>query len=122
MAKAVRTARGSQPPRRPPRPAPGMATAGADRRQSLVEYLRGVAEELRKVVWPARHELWRMTGIVIATVLIFGALIGGADYLLSLGVRQVYTTQNSTTPTAAATAAPTAVPTAAPTARATPLP
>jgi preprotein translocase subunit SecE len=79
-----------------------MATAGIDRRQGLMEYLRGVADELRKVVWPTRDELWRMTGIVIATVLLFGALIGGADYLLSLGVSHVYSSS-----AAAAAASPT---------------
>ena len=34
-----------------------------------------------------------MTGIVIATVIIFAALVGGADYMLSLGVKQAVTTQ-----------------------------
>jgi preprotein translocase subunit SecE len=96
-----------------------MATAGADRRQSLVEYFRGVAEELRKVVWPARDELLRMTGIVIATVILFGVLIGGADYLLSLGVRQVYTTKTQTNTTTnnlppTVTTAPSAKPAATP--------
>jgi preprotein translocase subunit SecE len=116
VAKAVRTAQSSRQPakpaaaRRPARPQPGMATAGADRRQSMREYLRGVGEELRKVVWPARDELLRMTGIVVATVLLFGALIGGADYILSLGVRQVYTGNSSST--ASATLAPTTTTTA----------
>jgi len=104
-----------------------MATAGADRRQGLVEYFRGVAAELGKVVWPARDELLRMTGIVIATVLIFGAIIGGTDYLLSLGVSQVYTSAGSSTTTTspAASAAPAAslpAATAVPTVKATPVP
>jgi preprotein translocase subunit SecE len=76
-----------------------MATAGIDRRQGLLEYFRGVAEELRKVVWPERPELLRMTGIVIATVLLFGALIGGTDYLLSLGVSHVYSSSSVVTAT-----------------------
>ena len=101
MAKAVRT---TPQPKRPARPQPGMATAGADRRQSLMEYFRGVADELRKVVWPARDELLRMTGIVIATVLLFGALIGGADYVLSLGVSHVYSSAGAA---ASAAASPT---------------
>ena len=67
----------------------------------MVAYFQGVWEELRKVVWPARDELLRMTGIVIATVVLFGVLIGGADYLLSLGVRQVYTSTSSSSPSAA---------------------
>ena len=70
-------------------------------------------------MWPARDELVRMTGIVIATVIIFAALVGGADYLLSLGVKQAVATQAaSATATPAPSTAPlaTAVPTVAPTA------
>ena len=73
----------------------------------MVAYFQGVWEELRKVVWPGREELARMTGIVIATVVLFGVLIGGADYLLSLGVRQVYGTTSSSS-SAPATAVPSA--------------
>jgi preprotein translocase subunit SecE len=101
-------------------------------RTGLVEYLRGVWEELKKVVWPGREELLRMTGIVIATVVLFGLLIGGADYLLSLAVRQVYTGAASATPTAApltttqssapAVTAPATVPSAATSAGPTPIP
>jgi preprotein translocase subunit SecE len=69
-------------------------------RVGLAEYLRGVWDELRKVVWPTRDELSRMTGIVVATVILFAVLIGGADYVLSLGVKQVYSgAANSTTTT-----------------------
>ena len=95
-----------------------MAAPGAPR-ASLAEYFRGVWEELKKVSWPTRDELLRMTGIVVATVILFAAVIGGADYLLSLGVKQVYTSsqsssnQNSNTTTN--TAPPVrSVPTAAP--------
>ena len=66
------------------------ARSGSGGRTGLIEYLRGVWEELRKVVWPTRDELSRMTGIVIATVVLFALLIGGADYLLGLGVKQLY--------------------------------
>jgi preprotein translocase SecE subunit len=100
MAKA-RSAPGGP---RPPRPVLPVAAAG---RGGPVGYLRGVWEELKKVVWPARDELLRMTGIVIATVIIFAALVGGADYLLSLGVKQAVTQQvSATTPAPAATTAP----------------
>jgi preprotein translocase subunit SecE len=73
-----------------------VATAGSGR-ASLTDYFRGVWEELKKVVWPTRDELARMTGIVIATVILFALLIGGADYVLSLGVRQVYTSSGQST-------------------------
>lgn len=103
MAKA-RSAPGGP---RPPRPALPAASAG---RTGPLGYLRGVWEELKKVVWPARDELLRMTGIVIATVILFAVLVGAADYLLSLGVQRAVTQQ-----AAAATAAPTTAPvTAAP--------
>jgi preprotein translocase SecE subunit len=111
MAK-VRSAPGGPRTPRPVLPAAGTGRVG------LAGYLRGVWEELKKVVWPTRDELLRMTGIVIATVVIFAALVGGADYLLSLGVKQAVTSQAaSATAAASPTAAPlpTAVPTVAPT-------
>ncbi|MBV9100377.1 MAG: preprotein translocase subunit SecE [Candidatus Dormibacteraeota bacterium] len=90
-------------------------------RAGLVEYFRGVWDELKKVVWPGREELLRMTGIVVATVVLFALLIGGADYILSLGVRQLYTTSGSTTTTTSnsnlvpqTTTSPTQSPTQAP--------
>ena len=114
MAKA-RIAQGAP---RPPRPALSGAGSGGSGRGGPVGYLRGVWEELKKVVWPARDELMRMTGIVIATVILFAALVGGADYLLSLGVKQAVAQQVSgSTP---APAAPTAPVTTAPAATAAP--
>ena len=99
----------------PGRPRAPLAPTRTDR-AGLLEYFRGVWDELRKVVWPGREELLRMTGIVVATVIIFGALIGGADYILSLGVRQLYssTTSTSSTPAPAQNPAPTSAPHATP--------
>jgi preprotein translocase subunit SecE len=107
---------------RQPRPALPGAGSGGSGRSGPLGYLRGVWEELKKVVWPARDELVRMTGIVIVTVIIFAALVGGTDYILSLGVKQAIThAAASVTPTAAPTTAPvvtapaaTAAPTVAP--------
>jgi preprotein translocase SecE subunit len=107
MAK-VRSAPGG-----PRTPRPVLPAAGAGR-VGIAGYLRGVWEELKKVVWPTRDELLRMTGIVIATVVIFAALVGGADYLLSLGVKQAVTTQAAAATAAASPTAalpPTTVPT-----------
>jgi preprotein translocase SecE subunit len=104
---------------RSPRPALPGAGSGGSGRGGPLGYLRGVWEELKKVVWPAREELVRMTGIVIATVIIFAALVGAADYLLSLGVQQAVTQQvKSATPAPTATTAP--APTTAPAATAAP--
>jgi preprotein translocase SecE subunit len=115
MAK-VRSAPGGPRTPRPVLPTPAGGRSGP------IGYLRGVWEELKKVVWPARDELTRMTGIVIATVIIFAALVGGVDYVLSLGVKQAVATQAaSATATPAPSTAPlttpipTVVPTTAPT-------
>jgi preprotein translocase subunit SecE len=112
MAKA-RSAPGGPRTPRPALPAAGSGRVG------LAGYFRGVWEELKKVVWPTRDELLRMTGIVIATVIIFAALVGGADYILSLGVKQAVTASAAAataapTTAAGATAAPTVAPTVSP--------
>jgi len=46
------------------------------------QFLRGVYDELRKVVWPTGGELYRYTLVVIFTVVLLGIFIGGTDYLL----------------------------------------
>ena len=47
---------------------------------SVARFLREVIDELRKVVWPTWGELYRYTLIVIVTVIVLGAFIGGVDY------------------------------------------
>jgi preprotein translocase subunit SecE len=88
-------------------------------------YFKGVWEELKKVVWPTRDELWRMTGVVVATVVLFGLLVGATDFGLSVVAKPLYPANTGTTSTTAtpgatvttpATAAASATPTAAPTA------
>jgi preprotein translocase subunit SecE len=50
---------------------------------SVGRFLREVFDELRKVVWPTWGELYRYTLVVLFTVVILGAFIGGVDYGLS---------------------------------------
>ena len=50
---------------------------------SIGRFLREVFDELRKVVWPTWGELYRYTLVVLFTVVILGAFIGGVDYGLS---------------------------------------
>jgi preprotein translocase subunit SecE len=75
----------------------------------MVAYFQGVWDELKKVQWPNRDELLRMTGIVMATVVLFGVLIGGADYVLSLGVKQLYTSSGTSQSQPATTQSPSTV-------------
>jgi preprotein translocase subunit SecE len=52
--------------------------------------LRATVMELRRVVWPTRQELFRMTGVVIATVLVVALFIAGIDALLTRGTTFLY--------------------------------
>ncbi|MDQ6876095.1 MAG: preprotein translocase subunit SecE [Candidatus Dormibacteraeota bacterium] len=56
---------------------------------SALRFLREVYEELRKVVWPTWGELYRYTLVVIFTVIVLGAFIGGVDYVLGEIARRV---------------------------------
>jgi preprotein translocase subunit SecE len=60
-------------------------------------YFKEVYIELRKVSWPTRTELLKMTQVVIATVILFAAIIGAADLLMSIIVKQLYVQGGSTT-------------------------
>jgi preprotein translocase subunit SecE len=44
------------------------------------QYLREVREEMRKVAWPKQPEVVRYSIVVIITVVIYTALVGGFDY------------------------------------------
>jgi preprotein translocase subunit SecE len=52
--------------------------APADR-TSPAKYLREVREEMNKVAWPKWPEVRRYSIVVLITVAIFTAIIGGAD-------------------------------------------
>jgi preprotein translocase subunit SecE len=56
---------------------------------SAGRFLRDVFDELRKVVWPTWGELYRYTLVVIFTVIVLGAFIGGVDYALGEIARRV---------------------------------
>jgi preprotein translocase subunit SecE len=45
----------------------------------LIRFFRETFDELRKVSWPTPAELYRYTLIVLVTVVVLGAFIGGID-------------------------------------------
>jgi preprotein translocase subunit SecE len=55
-----------------------------------VGYFEGASQELRRVVWPTREELVRMTTVVVITVAVIAAFIGGVDALLTWSTRPLY--------------------------------
>lgn len=66
-----------------------MAKATSKTEQSLViriiepvlRYLRDTRAELRKVTWPTREEAWKLTLIVLGTVIVMAIILGAADFI-----------------------------------------
>ncbi len=48
-----------------------------------VSFLHETYEEIRKVVWPTRAEVIRLTGIVIIVSVIVGLFLGAADFIFT---------------------------------------
>jgi preprotein translocase subunit SecE len=48
-----------------------------------VVFLKEVRDELRKVVWPTRDEVIRLTGVVILISVGVGLFLGAADFILT---------------------------------------
>jgi len=48
---------------------------------ALVRYYRETMGELRKVVWPTRAEALRLTGLVLAVIVIMAIILGLFDLL-----------------------------------------
>lgn len=54
--------------------------------KSPVSFLKEVQEELKKVVWPTKDEVFRLTIIVIIISLVVGAFLGALDLIFSKAV------------------------------------
>jgi preprotein translocase subunit SecE len=52
-------------------------------RVGVRQYLREVRDEMRKVAWPDKPEVKRYSIIVIITVVVYTALVGGLDYVFA---------------------------------------
>jgi len=46
-------------------------------------YLTQVNQELKKVTWATREDTLRLTGLVIISSLILGALVGSLDFIFT---------------------------------------
>jgi preprotein translocase subunit SecE len=50
-------------------------------RTGVRQYMREVRDELRKVAWPSKPEVRRYSIVVIITVVVYTALVGGLDFV-----------------------------------------
>ena len=60
-------------------PRPTVATQVAKERVGPFQYIREVRDEMRKVAWPKWPEIRRYSIIVLVTVVIVTAFVGGLD-------------------------------------------
>lgn len=51
----------------------------------IINYFKEVRAELSKVIWPTREQTIRYTVLVIVVAVAVGLILGGLDYLLTLG-------------------------------------
>jgi preprotein translocase subunit SecE len=53
-------------------------------------FFRQVVAELRRVIWPTRHEMFTYTAVVLVFVLIMVAIVTGLDYALTKAVLGIF--------------------------------
>ena len=46
-----------------------------------ISFLKETRDELKKVVWPSRQEVLRLTLVVIMVSLVVGLFLGGLDFV-----------------------------------------
>jgi len=56
-----------------------------------VNFFKEVRDELKKVVWPSREEVIRLTSVVIIVSVGIGLFLGGIDLLLTKVVQLIVT-------------------------------
>lgn len=85
-AGGSKAARGAATPRRAVAEAPPKGSPLA----RLTRFLREVAAELRKVIWPTRKQLVTYTVVVLVFVTFMVALVAGLDIVFARGVLSVF--------------------------------
>ena len=71
--------------------APGRALDGVTGSFSgLREFLREVRNELKRVTWPSRKEVYATTVVVILTSMFFGVYLWGLDLLFSSLISRMF--------------------------------
>lgn len=76
--------RAQQQVRRPP------VEAARRQRTKPRQFLKEVRQELKKVNWPTRQELWAYTIVVLVSVVVLTSFVFGLDYAFSKGVLRLF--------------------------------
>jgi preprotein translocase subunit SecE len=69
----------------------GRQPSGAEHKERgrLLEFLKAVVAELRRVQWPDRKQLTQLTGVVLFFVVIVGAYLGALDAIFSKLIQSI---------------------------------
>jgi preprotein translocase subunit SecE len=67
--------------------------AERQRRVGPRAFLREVRQELRKVAWPTRREVFAYTVVVLVTVAVLTSFVFGLDFVISRGILVVFGVQ-----------------------------
>ncbi len=79
----TQTERPAPPTRRP-------APQEKGKRTRPRQFLKEVRQELKKVNWPTRHELFAYTLVVIVSVTVLTSFVFGLDYVFSKLILKVF--------------------------------
>ncbi len=66
-------------------------------------YFRASKEELMAVTWPSRQDIIRYTGLVVATVIVFGVFFSALDFVINAGIQGIVSKKANTTQNGATT-------------------
>ena len=58
--------------------------------QAVVGFVKESWQELKKVTWPSRKEIWTSALVVVFVAVLFMLLISGADWCIHLLLKQFY--------------------------------
>jgi preprotein translocase subunit SecE len=56
---------------------------------NMVQYLRETSQEMKRVSWPARGQLWESTVVVVVSVSILTVIVFVVDKILDEAVRVI---------------------------------
>lgn len=55
----------------------------------LIQYIKGSAEEMKKVTWPTKKETYNYTLLVIGVSLATAIFLGALDYIFTEGLQYI---------------------------------
>ena len=86
MAKQEAARQSKAPAQR--RPQPGQQER--KKRTPPRQFLKEVRQELKKVNWPTRKELWSYFTVVLVSVVVLTIYVSGLDYLVAKAVLKIF--------------------------------